>query len=187
LMIRRCLVRYLVGLVMSFNAIQMRMPSEFKGSFTLVNRVRFSDDWSQLHVWLNGRSMWRLSWRISINIWIWVCRSCQMLPALMWIQPLMCIHSLVGFCKNMRIRHLLALHYPTLRWIRKMWLQSLMLNPARMSLVFILMLVHIVGLMMQEILLTQNHPSKCRSNTTFSFVIRLWFRSFVPMPSLIAI
>jgi hypothetical protein len=42
-MIGRCLVRCLVRLVLSFNSIQMRMPSQLKGSFTLVNQARCSD------------------------------------------------------------------------------------------------------------------------------------------------
>jgi hypothetical protein len=133
-MISRCLVRCLVELVMSFNAFQVRMPSQFKGSSTLVNRARFSDGWSLLHVRLNGRTMWILSWRMSINVWIWLCESSQILATLMCIQPLMCL--------------LLTLHYATLRWIRKMRLRSLMLNQARMSLAFVLMIVYIVGLMM---------------------------------------
>jgi hypothetical protein len=59
--------------------------------------------------------------------------------------PIMCIQPLVGFRKNRRIHHLLTLRYRTMRWIRKMRLQSVMLNPARVSLAFVLMLVHIVG------------------------------------------
>jgi hypothetical protein len=58
---RRCIVRCLVGLVMWFNAIQIRMPSQLKGSFTTVNPAEFSDGWSQLNVRVNGRSMSRSS------------------------------------------------------------------------------------------------------------------------------
>jgi hypothetical protein len=59
-----------------------------------------------------------------------VVRKLSNAPTLMCIQLLMCIHPLVGFCKIRRICHLLTLRYPTLRWIRKMRLWSLMLNLA---------------------------------------------------------
>jgi hypothetical protein len=42
-----------------------------------------------------------------------------MLPPLMYIRPLMCIHPLVDFRKNRRLRHLLTLFYQILRWIKK--------------------------------------------------------------------
>ena len=58
---RRCFLSCLVVLMMSFIAIQMRMASQLRGYFTMVNQAIFLGGWSQLHQRLNGANMSKLS------------------------------------------------------------------------------------------------------------------------------
>jgi hypothetical protein len=52
-----------------------------------------------------------------------------------------------GFLPEHENPALLILRYPTLRWMWQIQLRSLMLNPPRMRLGFVLVLVHNVGLL----------------------------------------
>jgi hypothetical protein len=83
----------------------------------------------------------------------------------------------VGFRKNRRIRHLLTLRYPTLELDQEdaVAVSDAQFGPNEFGIcpdAGAHCRIDDVGTTTQEIPLTQNHPSKCRSNTIFSFIIR---------------